>query len=538
MTIAKDLGPFVAIFDSRGRNFTFEADLRLGEAIALEDLLKLSNRSNKSKTKEAHTSSIGTAMRRPEGIAIKGANLDDLTNTQTNASYRLTTLKVDNLDREGRKQSSYYLGVDSGRVSDQKKRNFTLNTFNAWLEDIKSAVLADTVSVSELLNSYAKPVRKRPDEQPQSVILDLTHAQSPLNVCINDENYTLDNNFLYFSYDSGINLFMGDETHVLTLEFCEEEKRLIFQGSEELCCASTLDGEEEVSLLEFINESSFKVLYPKGLTYSSGEFYQFELPTQRGFSLDQSRLGRAINPISELKKEGLTEKGDIGNITPDGFDSLSMFHLLDQLRHIADTGIHRSALGPFFNYLPDIELILCTDMGTEPADFIFSSPNKLVYVHVKCGGAAINPKSSAGAVAEVGSQAIKNLEMLISNNLNLKAANWNTLLNDWPSPNSANRLHERIRLFNGERFSAASEEERESKLEECWQVITERRSSSAVQKEIWVVVGNAFSRAHFATQLEKGNCAAGESLQAYQLIQSWIAAASNNDVELKLFVSE
>ena len=159
---------------------------------------------------------------------------------------------------------------------------------------------------------------------------------------------------------------------------------------------------------------------------------------------------------------------------------------------------------------------------------------------MKCGGAALRPQSSAGALAEVGSQAIKNLEMLMSSNQNLRAANWTNLLNPWPKPSSVNKLRERVRLFEGRRFlnSENDEEERVSKLTASWQVITEQRSSNAVQKEIWLVVGNAFSRSHFTAQLARGNAAVGESLQAYQLIQSWVATSSSSDVDFKLFVSE
>jgi hypothetical protein len=176
-------------------------------------------------------------------------------------------------------------------------------------------------------------------------------------------------------------------------------------------------------------------------------------------------------------------------------------------------------------------------MGTEPADFILSSPDKLVYVHIKCGSSQ-NPQSSAGALAEVGSQAIKNIEMLISGNNNLRAANWNRLLGPWPQRGAAQLMNERIRMFEGQAFTAANENERELKTEAVWDVIAQRRRSSTVSKEVWIVAANSFSASHFEAQLQRGHNAQSTSLQAYQLIQSWMSTAHSNDVDLKIFVSQ
>lgn len=175
-------------------------------------------------------------------------------------------------------------------------------------------------------------------------------------------------------------------------------------------------------------------------------------------------------------------------------------------------------------------------MSTETADFIVSSKNKLAFVHVKCGS-TINPRSSAGALAEVGSQPIKNIEMLISGDTELKPSNWNRLHTAWPAPESAQNITERIRVFQGVTFTAQNERERLEKLDELWDTVATIRRSTAVKKEIWIVAANSFSAEHFERQLKLGSEANGETLQAFQLLNSWLATAHNNDVELKVFVS-
>ncbi|MFC1503304.1 hypothetical protein ACFL53_02980 [Pseudomonadota bacterium] len=242
----------------------------------------------------------------------------------------------------------------------------------------------------------------------------------------------------------------------------------------------------------------------------------------------------------------MTEKGNIKvgdrsviQATTDSFYPSSVFYLLDQLKGMACSATPFGEHGPFIEFITGVDLILCADMGAEPADFIISSPEKLVYAHVKCGKTK-NPESSAGAIAEVGGQAIKNIEMLISNNKYLSAANKGRLIKQWPSDTDSNHLQERVRLLNRKRFinREQSLEARTKTFNELWKKVCERRSSTLIKKEIWLVTANAFSKSHFEKQMLRGNSAVGESLQAYQLIQSYVATAYSNDVELKIFTSE
>ena len=173
-------------------------------------------------------------------------------------------------------------------------------------------------------------------------------------------------------------------------------------------------------------------------------------------------------------------------------------------------------------------------MDTEPADFILSSKDKVIFVHVKCGSSSQNPQSSAGAICEVGGQALKNLHWLIHNNFS-KYANNTVLRQPWPrftgSQPHNTHLNTRIRLFE-KKFDT------NHNLDEVISVIDERRRNPLVNKEMWIVVGNSFSKSHFLNQFKSGTIASPESIQAYQLLDTWFNQASSNNVDLKLFVSE
>ncbi|MDV5211456.1 hypothetical protein QQA06_14900 [Acinetobacter baumannii] len=84
------------------------------------------------------------------------------------------------------------------------------------------------------------------------------------------------------------------------------------------------------------------------------------------------------------------------------------------MSNVQNPSVSLNNLGQFFEYLPNIDLMCyVTDMGTEPADFILSSKDKVVFVHVKCGKSPKSPESRSQYMSR--SQALKNLHYLLNN---------------------------------------------------------------------------------------------------------------------------
>jgi hypothetical protein len=171
-------------------------------------------------------------------------------------------------------------------------------------------------------------------------------------------------------------------------------------------------------------------------------------------------------------------------------------------------------------------------MGTEPADFILSSKDRVVFVHVKCGDSSKSPQSSAGAICEVGGQALKNLHYLLNNSPS-RYGNITNIQKAWPKSTGNKHgvcLDSRIRLFN-KAFDLSHS------LDDVIEIIDKRRQDPLVRKEIWLVIGNAFSHQHFISQLKSPSTALPETVQAYQLLDTWFSQTSNQDVDMKIFVS-
>lgn len=539
LTLLKEMeNGIVAVYDSRGRAFSFDEELRIGAPLDQDKLLKVMTLGATMRPKEASTRSISSARRRPESIHIKGQNLDDLGGQQQNAAYRMSTVMCDTFNAQGKKSGSYYVGVDAGRISDRKDSKFSLADLEEWFLMIQTCLSSNSVATSSMLNSFSKPIKPSPALVPESLVFDFGVYNAPIIFSINGRQFELDNNFLYYCYDNGFHLDGNTEDSKVIISVEAEEPYLRFSVDSDLKLVSPILT-ENLNATEFIFRSLHKVLFNAGISFSGSKFYELKLPTQNGFVIANSDLGGVLIGIDGLLSADLTEKGHENGIiqtVSDEFSSSSVFHLIDKLKNYSLPNPTIADLGPFYSYIkPDY--ILCSDMGTEPADFVISSPEILVYVHVKCGASSQRPQSSAGALAEVGSQAIKNLEMLVSGDRNLRAANWTNLLNDWPEATSPQRLTNRIRLLAGRRFDSAAEPVGDA-LQRFWDVITTRRRSVGVRKEIWVVAANSFSRSDFELQMSLGAQGRSESLQSYQLLQAWLSAASNLDAELRIFVSQ
>lgn len=552
IVIVKDLGNLVAIFDSSGRRFNHRTDLNLGRAVNSDILYKVFAQTEKSRTTQATSRALLGSSLKAEGIAYIGENLESTNHPQSNSSYAVTTAKGSNLNIDDKIASSYYLGIGSGRISDQKFRNFDYDSFCAWIDEIKFTFDSNNKLRSNFLSSFSQPIDGAPEEEPISCVIDFSGIHGVIELEHSNCRVLVQNTFLFKMYNRGVSFFRFEDINMRILKqisspfifrlsdykqyvsSCLNNKIVFNFKSDEfkvnvngvnIYLNGTIISPENV-----FNANTVKLLFNKGVTFLNGMFYKFQLPSESG-EISQAMLDK-IYPLKCLSKDTLNEK-DIPNLTKTAFGVNSIFSLIDNLSNVKNHNPTISQLGEFYEHIPDVDMILCTDMDTEPADFVISSKSKLVYVHVKCGK-TINPESSAGAITEVGSQALKNIHFLISQNSSLEFANLSRLKKSWPSDSGNDngiKLNSRIRLYN-KTFDI------NHSLEDVLDLIKHRRSMISVRKEIWIVIGNAFSKKHFESQFSGLGKISPESLQAYQLIDTWLLQASSYDVDVKFFVSD
>ncbi|EJB8384854.1 TPA: DEAD/DEAH box helicase family protein [Pseudomonas aeruginosa] len=530
VVVVKEIDSGVAIFDSGGGRYYNQEQYRLGNAIHIDKLTALAAKTAINQIKETHARAIGRALRRPESVALKGQNLDGGRGSQSNSRYALTMVKVDNIGLDGKRDSSFYIGARSGRVVDQKESNFTLQDISEWVDMISQCINAGG-NAGRLIKSYAQPVSEKPTSEILSVLLDFTDLEGPEAT----NHGVIYPDFVYVDYQQGINFDAQGDLIELSLSYSDDD------GFFEVALSGASEGRADIEwIVEYLNSGHrLKVLYEDGVTYLAGAFYKLALPYERGIPAEESFAGNAIFPLDALRAPALREKGHTldhkyHRTTRADFDTDSIFYLIDLLKGYGDQTTPIGALGPFATYIPACDIVLCCDMGVEPADFILSSPEKLCFVHVKCGD-SLNPQSPAGAIAEVGSQAIKNIHMLISGLKRVKPGNFSTWKQAWPAAGAEFPLDTRYRLVEGSINHPAPLDD--SLSERVWDVICERRVSMKCKKEIWIVAGNSFSASHFTRSMQSPLACSPTSIQAYQLIEDWLSTADELDVDLKIFTS-
>ncbi|MCI1055697.1 DEAD/DEAH box helicase family protein [Stenotrophomonas maltophilia] len=539
VVVAKKIGNYLAVFDSRSINHAGDTALGTKQPVDPQRLFNLSARGAFTRVKETHARSISSARRRPERVSHVGPELSASYSGQSAASYALSVTKVDNLDLTQGVESSYYLSTGSGRVSDQKNGSFSLERLSEWVDEVASVLDEDAPSLSPVIGAFALPIDAMAVSGPLSMTIDFTDLPAGTKMVSGAKSTPLDAGFLFLECPNW-KVKVGSST--LRFAYIEEVERIVFTASPDVMLVSP-DG-EAVSLVQDMNSRSLKILFADGVSYVDGKFYKSALPTTVGIDLESTVIGASIYPVPELQLAGLSEKGlfqdrEYVGTSAENFDANSVFNLIDSLAR-GDYQKYRSTQYDVLRRLvPDIDLVVCTDMGTEAADFIVSSPKSLCFLHVKCGDSK-RPKSPAGALAEVGAQAIKNIEYLVSSNESLPFGNEGRLALPWPHRSAIHKLKHRVRFMakDGVERTVPSTPKAYSKcVASAIETIKKRRRSPGCKKEVWIVAANSFSYGSFKKEIKMGAAAKAESLQAYQLIDAWLAVCSANDVDLKIMVS-
>jgi hypothetical protein len=200
----------------------------------------------------------------------------------------------------------------------------------------------------------------------------------------------------------------------------------------------------------------------------------------------------------------------------DRFDRNSVFAVIDKL---AGTARQRREIREMSPYFDRLETLVCTDMGTEPCDFIAMQPDRIAFIHAKYGEGAIR---SATVFHDVVAQAIKNLSFVLPGTQSSPPkGNWDQ---PWRSKDSRGGTVKRLRTPTV--LSA----------DEIWRRTREIVTDPAAQKEVWIVLGDGMSIASVRTQMESRH-PADEIIQIYTLLQTAFSTVAQCGAQLRIFCS-
>lgn len=167
--------------------------------------------------------------------------------------------------------------------------------------------------------------------------------------------------------------------------------------------------------------------------------------------------------------------------------------------------------------------IVCTDLGAEIADFIGFDTDRVIFAHAKGKSGGKRSKTSASALHDVVSQAMKSLRYMTIGNEDVPESDY--WANEW-----------RV----GEQYGPATRIRRgvaRASGAEYWAAIDGVIQSHASSREVWLVLGRSLSKKALAAELQIPKPRAS-ALQCHALLTSAWSASQQCGVRLRVFCSE
>jgi superfamily II DNA or RNA helicase len=409
-----------------------------------------------------------------------------------------------------------HVGLQRSRIADRGLELISLQEFKNWAEEISDRLSKAHVRRHRILRRYADPVRTPRSAQARHLLLDLVDFWREFA----PKDGTCD--FDYFSEDflaaacdvNSDGTFQCDIAGKQisgTIEYTRGRFRV---RSDDLNKAfAPREGERRKASTFLSRVTTIQVVTESRLIYADRRFYS----TARLHG--KNRVHNLDLAISVKGLENIThdEKGDPGefSIRDDGdavsWQEGSVFHHIDRNKQLFEV----------CKFKPDI--LVCDDLGTETSDFIALDlrQKRIAILHAK----VLKSKSglSAKELQEVVGQAKKNLAFLdpaeeIDTN---RGDRWD---GSWKWRVRARRGLKRIRrdaynFGSGRRIIAE---------------IQELLHSTSVQKEVWLVLGNAFSPKSLNNVVETENDLPYHQIQLLYLLHSCNAAVAAVDARLRI----
>jgi hypothetical protein len=402
-----------------------------------------------------------------------------------------------------------YLGLSRARVTDYRRTERDYAEYSDWLDEIARSLQGEAKPVATFTR-YAKyaPTPERPD--PVHVLLDVD--VSAFEQQGGDTRTPLDLEDTAYDVTDGVLIIIANgDRHDAKLEWNQRMKRYDLEAPTLQAEAFTERDGDHPELIAFINEAQAMRVVPANRTeiYSHGHFFEPVVPVSRAGGFRLLDVLVAVDGLATTS----SEKGHA--IVDDDWEPTSLFGMISALA--PDSA--RQAPAQMADLLPASDLLLCTDMGTEVADFIATEPGRVVFIHGKAS--ATLRRRSASALHDVASQAIKNLPYLQPlSETAPRGKHWTT---QWSSPGvHGTATRQRVGSF--------------TTTADMWKHIRAVISNPRAEREVWLVLGQSLSVEALKADTRRRPPPA-EALQVYSLLQTTWGAVSQLGARLRVFCS-
>jgi hypothetical protein len=437
---------------------------------------------------------------------VRAASIEDLAPDLSDFAYVCTIAEgyTEIADERFRR----YLGLSNSRVNDFRPGERTFAAYSSWLESLKNQ-LAHNANGAATFARYATYADEPADKEPTHVLIDIDPTQfaqagsgDPLEL----DDYAATVTDGEFSLNANGNQFPA------SLAWDDQKGRYELTAETLTAELFVSNDREPRELVSVINADQSLRVVPAARTavYAGGSFFRPIIPATRTGSF---RLLDVLYPLQELAA-ATSEKGV--TIVNADWNPTSVFGIISSL----SPSNNRVAPAPMLNALPMPDLVLCTDIGTEVADFVITGGGCVVFIHAKA-----SPQThhyGASALHAVAAQAIKNLHHLQPlTDTPMSTRTWTGM---WSGAPHVTGTTPRLRYGN---FQSGPE---------MWKHIRRVVADPESDREVWLALGNSLSKARLEAEATR-RPPAPEAIQTFMLLQATWSAVSQLGARLRIFCS-
>ncbi|WP_175304941.1 DEAD/DEAH box helicase [Arthrobacter globiformis] len=505
-TVLRVKDAHVFVFDTEGRTpmlmtdaFSRETPMRLSRLLAGDSLLTTVSMDNTDLSK-----------RSIRAKTIRAAAIGDLAPDLTDYAYICSVAEGYPQVRSDGKKFRRYLGLSRSRVRDSRSAERTFAEYAAWIDELSLTLEDDAHQPTSTFHRYARSSDDPSDKSPTHILLDVDVERFERQLEGGSSEQLRLDDYANDVINGQTTLEVNGETFTARVAWQEDRGRYEFSCPKLAQMDFRDRSAPQRELTRVINAEQLLRVVPaeQGFMYANGSFVQPMRPdqdTKRFWLLD---VLTAVDPLASASSEKGRPRSD-GN-----WDADSVFGLIDQLATRAPIGTSPEMT----KYFPNLDMLLCADLGAEIADFIAVQPDRIAFLHAKAGKGS---KLSASALHEIVSQAVKNLLWLQPINADVpQVGYWGQ---DWTlTMKGSQHVAKRLRVG---RFSNG---------QEMWSHARSVITNPNADREVWLVLGAAMSESALRAAVENPT---PQLIQIYSLLQTAWSAVSQVGGRLRVFCS-
>ncbi|WP_319446138.1 MULTISPECIES: DEAD/DEAH box helicase [unclassified Mycobacterium] len=401
-----------------------------------------------------------------------------------------------------------YVGMSRSRIRDGRGHRLTFEQFRDWVDTTDQRLDAKNATATTTLDRYADATPAPADPTARHLLLDVDGTEFTRTDASGTQTLDLDG-IATEVCDHRVTLQVNGAPITATVRWNAAVGRYLFESA----ALKNLDYRQDTGreLTAVINtEQRLRIVpHAAGSVYVHGQFIAVPDPHTNRAGL---RLLNVMTGMDELE-DVTAEKSD----PDDGrWHSKSVFAVIDKL---AGTLPQRAEIQEMSTHFERLETLVCTDMQTEPCDFIAMQPDRIAFIHAKHGKGT---KRSATVFHDVVGQAIKNLAYLLPSTQSRPRIDY--WADPWPARGNGRTTLNRLRTPD------------QRTPEEIWQRARDIITDPTAHKEVWIVLGAGMSIKEVRAELDKTR-PADEVIQIYALLQTAWSTVAQCSAQLRIFCS-